>query len=86
MYYEVTPNPCFDLTESRHSPDCQHCAYKNEADPIKIGIHKWPLPTDLWQAKNTVFEMNIPRPFASWRDTTIFFLLNVLQFNYSSKD
>ncbi|KAL4994276.1 hypothetical protein BDV10DRAFT_189152 [Aspergillus recurvatus] len=84
--YEVTPDPRFDLTASRHSPDCRRCAYKTQAETIKIGIHEWPLPTNSLQAKTTVFEMNVPRPFASWRDTTIFFLLTVLRLDYFSKD
>ncbi|KAL4861979.1 hypothetical protein BDV12DRAFT_207643 [Aspergillus spectabilis] len=85
-YYEVIPNPCFDLTESRHSPTCQRCAYTTEAESIKINIHEWPLPTNPLQAKSTVFELKVPRPIASWRDITTFFLLNVLRLTYFSKD
>ncbi|KAL4749322.1 hypothetical protein BDW72DRAFT_214126 [Aspergillus terricola var. indicus] len=84
-YYDVHPDPRFDITESRHSPNCQRCAYTNEADSIKIGIHEWPLPTNSLEAKTTVFELNVPQPFASWRDTTVFFLLTVLQLDYASK-
>ncbi|KAL4737892.1 hypothetical protein BDV11DRAFT_171491 [Aspergillus similis] len=85
-YYEVTPDPRFDLTESRHSPSCQRCAYITEAGSIEIGIHEWPLPTNPLQAKTTVFELNVPQPFASWRDITVFFMLTVLRLDYSSKD
>jgi hypothetical protein len=84
-YYEVIPDPRFNFTESRHSPDCQRCAYMNEADSIQIGIYEWPLPTNPLKAKTTVFELNVPQPFASWRDTTVFFLLTVLQLDYSSR-
>ncbi|KAJ9257552.1 hypothetical protein DTO195F2_5534 [Paecilomyces variotii] len=85
-YYKVIPDPRFDLTESRHCPNCQRCAYKTEAESIKINIHEWPLPTDPLHAKTTVFELNVPRPFASWRDTTIFFLLTVLRLAYFPKE
>lgn len=85
-YYEVIPDPRFDLTESHHSPKCQRCAFKSEAESIKIDIHEWPLPTNPLQAKTTVFELNVPRSFASWRDTTIYFLLTVLRLAYFPKE
>jgi hypothetical protein len=43
------------------------------------------LSSDHLQAKSTVFELNLPRPFACWRNTTIF-LLVVLHVEYSVKE
>ncbi|KAL4895588.1 hypothetical protein BDV59DRAFT_211254 [Aspergillus ambiguus] len=71
MYDEVVVDGRFDNTESRHSPTCQRCQYKDKANSINI------------DAKSTVFELKLPRPFAFWRDTTIFILLTVLRVDYS---
>ncbi|KAL4812455.1 hypothetical protein BDW67DRAFT_193625 [Aspergillus spinulosporus] len=83
---EVIPDLCFVFTELRHSSTCQRCAYIEEANSIEIGIHEWPLPTNHLQVKSTVFELNVPQPFAAWRDATVFFLLTVLRLDYSSKN
>ena len=85
-YNEVISNPRFNLTESRHSSSCERCSYKKQAEKIKISIHEWPLPASSLQAKTTVFELKIPRPFAFWRDTTMFFLINVLRLDYISQE
>ncbi|KAL4901190.1 hypothetical protein BDW74DRAFT_187846 [Aspergillus multicolor] len=44
--------------DERHSPHCQKCGYQKQAETMTI------------DAKTTVFELNVPRTFAFWRDTT----------------
>lgn len=56
------------------------------ANSIDISIHEWPLPSNHLQAKSTVFELSVPRPFEGWRDTTIFFLLTILGVEYVSQE
>lgn len=68
--------------ESRHSHSCPCRRYKREAKSIEISVHEWPLPTAQRQAKSTVFELQVPKPFGSWRDTTLFFLYNCLGVQY----
>ena len=83
-YYYVTPDPRFDFQWRRHNDSsCQRCGYKNAAKAITIDVHEWPLPTDDLQSKSTVFELNVPSPFGCWRDTTSFFLHDVLQMDVS---
>ena len=84
-YYEVVVDNS-SFRESRHSPSCPKHEYLRQADAISINIHEWPLPKDDLQAKSTVFELKLPRPFGCWRDTTIFFLLDVLQVDYASQE
>ncbi|KAL5332674.1 hypothetical protein BJX70DRAFT_404369 [Aspergillus crustosus] len=79
-YYKST------VKHSRHSDDCARCAYKASAESISIDIHEWPLPTNSLQAKSTVFELNVPRQFAFWRDTTAFLILDVLRFDYLKQE
>ncbi|KAL4944048.1 hypothetical protein BDV06DRAFT_220625 [Aspergillus oleicola] len=83
--YEVyIANRRYNLTSTRHSRSCKRCAHKWKANSITINIHEWPLPSNLAEAKSTVFELNPPRVFMAWRDITMFFLLNVLHLEYSA--
>ncbi|KAL4804843.1 hypothetical protein BDV18DRAFT_161935 [Aspergillus unguis] len=85
-YYQFRPDYRFDYTESRHSSACTRCAREHEADSISIAVHEWPLPASSYKAKNTVFEINTPRPFAFWRETTAFLLFDVLKVVYSQTE
>lgn len=86
-YNYVTPDPRFDFQERRHNESlCRKCRYQGEAEAITIDVHEWPLPTNHLQSKSTVFELNVPRPFGCWRDTTVLFLHDVLRMDYISQD
>ncbi|KAL3412906.1 hypothetical protein V8F44DRAFT_645694 [Aspergillus fumigatus] len=85
-YEEVIIDKRFNFRESRHSVSCKRCEYKRQADAMKVSVHEWPLPSNRLQAKSTVFELDVPRPFGCWRDITIFFLLDVLNVQYTSRD
>ncbi|KAJ0418504.1 hypothetical protein BJY00DRAFT_314872 [Aspergillus carlsbadensis] len=68
------------------SKNCQKCRFQRQAESITIDIHEWPLPAKQPKAKATVFELKLPRSFGYWRDTTMFFLTNVLHCEYFGKD
>lgn len=85
-YYEALVDHRYQFRETRHSGSCARCRYESEANSIKIDIHEWPLPTSSLQAKSTVFELLLPQPFGYWRDTTIFFLCDVLDVQYASSE
>ncbi|KAJ5168683.1 uncharacterized protein N7482_004277 [Penicillium canariense] len=85
QYNEVIVDHQFGFRESRHSHSCARCSYKTQAESIKIGIHEWPLSANHLKAKSTVFELKLVEPFQSWRDTTLFFLLDVLGIEYTTQ-
>jgi hypothetical protein len=85
-YEEVILDRRFNYRESRHSGSCKRCEYERQADTMKVSVHEWPLPSNHLQAKSTVFELNVPRPFGCWRDITIFFLIDILNIQYTSRD
>lgn len=77
-------NPETDIEETRHRGSCLKCEYRTQADNLQIRIYEWPLPSDPWKEKCTVFELKVPRCFGHWRDTTLFLLLDVLKQKYTS--
>ncbi|PLB53474.1 hypothetical protein P170DRAFT_473334 [Aspergillus steynii IBT 23096] len=83
--YDAVSDLQSDIGESRHSSSCLRCKYEAEANGIEISIHEWPLPTNELEAKSTVFELNVPRPFGCWRDATVVFLSKILGYGYSRK-
>ncbi|KAJ6065904.1 hypothetical protein N7444_001557 [Penicillium canescens] len=85
-YDEVILDARAGFRESRHSNSCPCHQYRRTAESINISIHEWPLPNNPLQAKSTVFELKVPKSFASWRDTTLFFLYNCLGVEYAAKE
>ncbi|BCS24968.1 uncharacterized protein APUU_41412A [Aspergillus puulaauensis] len=85
-YEEIIIDEYHGFTESRHSNSCGRCGYMRQRDSIDIDIHEWPLPADPLKVQSTVFELDAPHPFAFWRNTTAFFLLDVLRLSYSSRN
>jgi Protein of unknown function (DUF3638)/Protein of unknown function (DUF3645) len=83
-YRDVVVDKRYGMVESRHSPSCRKCGYIQRADSINIEVHEWPLPSNRLEAKSTVFELNVPHPFAWWRETTRY-VLDVLHVDYSIK-
>ncbi|KAJ5794287.1 hypothetical protein N7457_000886 [Penicillium paradoxum] len=81
-YNEVS---IYGSPESCHSDTCSRCDYERRANEMNIEVHEWPLPFNELQAKSTVFELNVPQSFASWRDATIYFLVDVLGAGYTAK-
>ncbi|KAJ5556707.1 hypothetical protein N7494_000622 [Penicillium frequentans] len=82
QYVDVILDRHFGFKESRHSHTCSRHACKKQAESITISSHEWPLPIDPLQAKSTVFELRVPQPFRSWRETTLFFLRDCLGVDY----
>ncbi|KAE9371942.1 hypothetical protein N431DRAFT_456702 [Stipitochalara longipes BDJ] len=84
-YVEVVTDQINDFREQRHKAGCKKCSYKNDAATLGIHIHEWPLPSDIQEARSTVFELDVPPFFSHWRDTTVFLVLDVLQNGYRSR-
>ncbi|TVY56340.1 hypothetical protein LCER1_G002622 [Lachnellula cervina] len=70
----------------RHHENCTKCGHKSQAASLNILIHEWPLPEKEFEARSTIFELNVPLSFGYWRDTTVYFLLDVLKTEYVSED
>lgn len=62
----------FGQTFRRHRlQDCTKCQNEERRASFgKIKIHEHPLPVDISEAKCVIFERNIPKLFAQYRDTT----------------
>ncbi|KAJ6005943.1 hypothetical protein N7451_003887 [Penicillium sp. IBT 35674x] len=86
QYDEVIVDSRFGFRDRVHSRYCPKELYEKEAESIGISIHEWPLPTNPLRAKSTVFELKVPEPFGSWRDTTLFFLQNCLNSKYMKEE
>ena len=68
---------------TQHRQGCTRCGYKQKAGKISITVHEWPLPSNELKAKTVVFELRVPPLFASWRDTTLHFITDVLRARHS---
>ena len=55
---------------------CQKCQLKDRADDLEITVHEWPLPYIELEAKSAVFETDVPKPIAEWRETTYALLVD----------
>ncbi|KZF24028.1 hypothetical protein L228DRAFT_218359 [Xylona heveae TC161] len=77
-YIDQVDNFGDHITE--HSPFCSKCSLIRKADRLTIDVHEWPLPMCHLEAQSTVFEMDVPIAFSSWRDLTIFLRDNVLAY------
>ncbi|KAK6074920.1 hypothetical protein SCUP234_07919 [Seiridium cupressi] len=66
------------MTYSNHSSLCMRCKYESMAKRLAIQVHEWPLPECTAQKQAVVVELDPPVPLQAWRDTTIYFIDNVL--------
>ncbi|KAI2621190.1 hypothetical protein GGR54DRAFT_630279 [Hypoxylon sp. NC1633] len=66
-----------------HSSSCQKCRYETQARNLEIDLHEWPLPRSSTKAKAVIFELRIPPFLQSWRQTTFYLLLDVIEMQYS---
>ncbi|KAF1968390.1 hypothetical protein BU23DRAFT_514913 [Bimuria novae-zelandiae CBS 107.79] len=71
-------------TKKVHSPSCSKCQLEKDARSLSIEVHEWPLSSDKSQAKATVFELQIEKPFSNWRDITAYLALEVLGWTQNS--
>ncbi|KAK6500898.1 hypothetical protein TWF506_003658 [Arthrobotrys conoides] len=86
MDHELTPTG-----RHRTQKKCPKCLKENEAKSLTVGIHEWPLPDkngsdegDDALTKTIIFELDCPKHFTAWRDTTFKMLINtsaILQFS-----
>ncbi|RVD83243.1 uncharacterized protein DFL_007638 [Arthrobotrys flagrans] len=56
---------------------CTKCKLLKEAEDMSIDVHEWPLPDDETEARCVLFELQPPRDFALWRDTTYYIMMKV---------
>ncbi|KAJ6555850.1 hypothetical protein B0H19DRAFT_1376856 [Mycena capillaripes] len=64
-----------------HSKSCEKCRLKTAAKKMKIIVHEWPLPSNIDDAKNIVFELCLPMAFRIWRDMTAMLLGDICALN-----
>ena len=69
--------------DEEHIRSCCRCTLKKQADDISIEVFEDPLPEDTYKRKATVFELNPPSAFGSWRDATVYMQQDVLRSNYT---
>ncbi|KAI5927230.1 hypothetical protein F4810DRAFT_649849 [Camillea tinctor] len=62
---------------------CEKCVTNKKAQDLTIFIHEWPLPNDELETQSTVFELEVPGWFNSWRNATVFIIHDVLKYRYS---
>ncbi|KAF7350232.1 hypothetical protein MVEN_01326600 [Mycena venus] len=79
-----------DYTENRwgyevHSYYCEKCRLETAAADMKIMVHEWPLPSNIGDAKNVVFELCLPTAFRIWRDMTAIILGDICAVNPPTK-
>jgi hypothetical protein len=60
-----------------HSPNCRKYQVRGSAENLQITVHEWPLPEAALEAKEAVFELDVPPVIAKWRDITYTLLVDV---------
>ncbi|KJZ70160.1 hypothetical protein HIM_10444 [Hirsutella minnesotensis 3608] len=65
---------------------CERCCLRAKASKLEISVYEWPLPSDNHASLSVIFEMAVPLPFKSWRDTTLMFLVDVLKLKLVGSD
>lgn len=65
-------NESYSHIESR----CGKCKLLKQAKELKITVHEWPLPYIELEAKSAVFELDVPRTIAKWRNVTYSLLVD----------
>jgi len=76
--YGINRRGCFF-----HHNHCQRCAYKKNADKLRIKVHEWPLPAEKIEFCMVVFELNLPLSYGRWRDATHYLLQSICYTNSS---
>lgn len=59
------------------TPKCEACQLDRAISRLRIETFEWPLPRDKNQCKAIVFEINVPKVVAIWRDVTADVFLRV---------
>ncbi|EPE04166.1 very large low complexity protein [Ophiostoma piceae UAMH 11346] len=72
--------------DERHRDPCLKCICKVRADALRIKVFEWPLPRNVHHAQATVFELDRPAAFGSWRDATLYLLMDVFRLEYIKPD
>ncbi|TGO22272.1 hypothetical protein BPAE_0175g00160 [Botrytis paeoniae] len=59
-----------------HSSYCPKCIAKTAAEKVTINVFECPLPENDLEAKSIVFELDVPKAFSVWRDSTYSLLVD----------
>jgi Family of unknown function (DUF6606) len=54
--------------QSYHDHNCQKCREQRALNGMRITVFEWPLPEDDILSQLVVFELQVPKPVAVWRD------------------
>lgn len=65
-------------TKTRHPNWCSRCSCEKQAEALSIDIYEWPISSNAFVAKATVFELKVPQAFSDWRDTSTYMASEVL--------
>ncbi|KAF7929086.1 hypothetical protein BELL_0370g00080 [Botrytis elliptica] len=61
-----------------HASYCPKCNAKNAAKQVTINVFECPLPDNVLEAKSITFELDVPKVFSAWRDSTYGLLVDTL--------
>ncbi|KAF7935181.1 uncharacterized protein EAE97_008088 [Botrytis byssoidea] len=64
-----------------HASYCPKCIAKTAAKQVTINVFERPLPENDLKAKSIIFELDVPKVFSAWRDSTYSLLVDT----FSSK-
>lgn len=71
---ELAASTCIYTDDGRQvvhdNMKCTKCYLERRAKRMKISVHEHPLPTDPFQARAVVFELNCPKAFRVYRNIT----------------
>jgi hypothetical protein len=70
-------NRRYGYTATRHASWCIRCSCKKQADALSIQIYEWPVSSNTFVAKATVFELKVPQAFSDWRDTCAYIISEI---------
>jgi len=65
-------------TRTQHPNWCSRCSYERQANALSIQIYEWPVSSNPFLAKSTVFELKVPQAFSDWRDISTYMTSEVL--------
>ena len=75
-----------DYSEDTHLWYCAKCSLLKQANAMTIEVFEDPLSEDVYKKKATVFELDVPRSFDSWRSATYFLLHDVFRKKYTDPE
>ena len=75
---QVEHDECLSLKRRNRSKKCFKCRLEIQAEEFTTEVHEWPLPQNDVDIKAILFELDVPKHFARWRDATYAVLVDAL--------